>query len=134
MGDDAGRIRSIVIDCASPYELASFWAAVLGYHVRDYTDEYLAELRANGIDRIEDDPSVALDPPDPGRPTVWLNLVPEAKTVKNRVHVDINLDDETEVDMLVALGAKVLREPIPDERWYVLADPEGNEFCVFPPR
>ena len=134
MGDDAGRIRSIVFDCESPYQLAQFWAAALHYEVRPYSDDDLARLRADGIDRIEDDPSVAIDPLEPGKPTVWFNLVPETKTVKNRVHIDVNLDDETEVDVLVALGAKVLRDPIPDERWFVLADPEGNEFCAFPPR
>ena len=54
--------------------------------------------------------------------------VPEAKTVKNRVHLDVHTDD---VAALVALGATVLREPTEEDHWTVLADPEGGEFCAF---
>lgn len=56
--------------------------------------------------------------------------VPEPKTVKNRVHWDVLLDDAT-VDDLVAAGATVLRRPDDEIDWTVLADPEGNEFCAF---
>jgi hypothetical protein len=55
--------------------------------------------------------------------------VPEPKAVKNRVHWDLVCDD---VDALVAKGATLLRGPDDDIDWHVLADPEGNEFCVFP--
>jgi hypothetical protein len=57
--------------------------------------------------------------------------VPEPKTVKNRVHWDVTAPD---VDALVERGARVLRSPDDEINWTVLADPEGNEFCAFPPR
>lgn len=81
----------------------------------------------------------------PVRPFVWLegvaglpferwefNPVPEPKTHKNRIHWDVTLLD-ADVDRLVAAGATLVREPAPDGRWWVLADPEGNEFCTFEP-
>jgi hypothetical protein len=81
----------------------------------------------------------------PVRPFVWLegaagfpyerwefNPVPEPKTHKNRIHWDVTLAD-ADVDDLVAAGATLLREPAPDGRRWVLADPEGNEFCAFEP-
>ncbi|WP_420855842.1 VOC family protein [Thermoactinospora rubra] len=65
-----------------------------------------------------------------GRPRLWFQRVPEAKTVKNRVHLDLRSDDlEAEVRRLVELGARELAR---HEDWVVLADPEGNEFCLQP--
>ncbi len=61
---------------------------------------------------------------------LWINPVLEAKTVKNRVHVDLFGDS----DELLALGATLVRRRDDERNWDVLADPEGNEFCVFPPR
>jgi hypothetical protein len=63
-------------------------------------------------------------------PTFWPNEVPEPTTGKNRGHADVYLDGDS-ADPLVALGATVLREPGGDIDRYVLADPEGNEFCAF---
>jgi predicted enzyme related to lactoylglutathione lyase len=82
-----------------------------------------------------DDPSVVLDPEGDG-PTIWFNRVPEPKVTKNRVHIDVNLTGEDEIERLVARGATVLRPlgAVPDEPWAIMADPEGNEFCAFPPR
>ena len=57
--------------------------------------------------------------------------VPEPKTVKNRVHWDVTLNEGVEVADLEAAGATVLRRPDDEIRWTVMADPEGNEFCVF---
>ncbi|MGI8698529.1 MAG: VOC family protein [Mycobacteriales bacterium] len=127
-------LRSIVVDCARPHQLARFWAVALGYTVRPYDDAEVERLRAAGIDNVEDDPSVVIDPPDHG-PTVWFNLVPEPKAGKNRVHLDVDLTDAAELERLVTLGATVLRPwgAVPDEPWAILADPEGNEFCAFPP-
>jgi hypothetical protein len=74
-----------------------------------------------------------IEAPD-GGPGIWFVRVPEPKPVKNRVHLDINLRPGETLDWLVGLGATILR-PIgttPDQRWTVLADPEGNEFCAFP--
>jgi hypothetical protein len=129
------RLRAIVFDCSSPATVARFWAAALGYSVRPYDEEDIARLRAMGIDDVEDDPSVALDPLDGEGPTLWFNRVPEPKIAKNRVHVDVDAVSAEEVERLVGLGATVLRPlgEVPDEPWVVMADPEGNEFCLFPP-
>ena len=119
------RLKDICIDCADPWSLAHWWADVLGYRVRPHTEHDLADLRTQGISRPEDDPSIAVDPIDAPGPTFWFNQVPEGKVAKNRVHVDVYGD----VDALVARGATLIeRHP----RWVVVADPEGNEFCVFP--
>jgi hypothetical protein len=130
------RLRSIVFDCRRPAALARFWAEALGYSVRPYRDEDIEWLRARGIDDVEDDPSVVIEPPGGQGPTVWFNEVPEDKVAKNRVHVDVDLDALEDIDRFVALGARVLRPlgDVPGEDWAVLADPEGNEFCAFPPR
>lgn len=118
-------LKDICIDCEDAWTLAHWWAPVLGYRVRPHSEEDLAKLRDNGIDRPEDDPYVALDPIDEPGPSVWFLEVPEAKTVKNRVHLDVFGD----VVALLARGATLV-ETHPN--WTVLADPEGNEFCVFP--
>jgi len=128
------RLRSIVFDCAKPAPLARFWAAALGYSVRPYDAAEINRLREAGIDDVEDDPAVVIEPPSDG-PNVWFNRVPEPKLGKNRVHIDINLQSVDEMDRLVALGARILRPlgAVEDEPWAILADPEGNEFCAFPP-
>lgn len=127
-------LRSVVVDCANPRQLARFWAVALGYTVRPYDEAEVERLRAAGVDDVEDDPSVALDPPGAG-PGLWFNRVPELKAAKNRVHVDIDVASVDEIEQLVLLGATVLRPPgaVPDEPWVILADPEGNEFCAFLP-
>ena len=118
------RLNDLVFDCRHPASLARFWAAVLdGYEVAPYDDAELERLRAAGIDDPEDDPSVLVEAPGNG-PRLWFQLVPEEKVVKNRVHVDVYGD----ADELIARGATLI-DRLP--RWTVLADPEGNEFCVF---
>jgi hypothetical protein len=127
------RIRDVVVDCRHPASLARFWAAVLdAYAVAPYDDAELARLRAMGIDDVEDDPAVLVEAP--GRvPRVFFQRVPEPKREKNRMHLDLQCDDlETEVERLTALGARVLDRPVGGD-WVVFGDPEGNEFCVFPP-
>ena len=127
-------LRSIVVDCEHPHQLARFWAVALGYTVRPYDHAEVERLRAAGIDDVEDDPSVVIDPPGAG-PTVWFNRVPEPKVAKNRVHLDVDVASSDEIERLVSLGATVLRPlgAVPDEPWAILADLEGNEFCAFPP-
>jgi len=127
------RLRSIVFDCAHPSRLAVFWADTLGYTVRPYDQAEIDRLHAMGLD-VDSDPSVVIDPPGDG-PTIWFNLVPEPKAAKNRVHVDINLSNLDEVMRLIERGARVLRplDAVPEERWLIMADPEGNEFCASPP-
>jgi predicted enzyme related to lactoylglutathione lyase len=109
--------RDIVIDCANPVELAKFWTQVLGYPV----------IR-------QDEEKACLDSGD-GSMRIWLVRVPEPKTVKNRTHIDVNLRPGTTIEQLVDLGAEVLRPfgSVPGAPWAVLADPEHNEFCAFPP-
>ncbi|MBZ2198835.1 VOC family protein [Occultella gossypii] len=118
-------LREIVIDCRDAPALARFWAAALdGYEVRAYDDAEVARLAGLGL-TPETDPTVAVDGPGP---TLFLQQVPEVKTVKNRVHVDLSSNDRTaEVARLVDLGARVVAQ---QDGWTVLGDPEGNEFCV----
>jgi hypothetical protein len=68
--------------------------------------------------------------PNGSGPPIWINTVPERKQVKNRMHIDVIGD----VNELVELGATVLRNPDDDIDWHILADVEGNEFCVFAPQ
>jgi Glyoxalase-like domain len=122
------RLRDIVVDCAHPASLARFWAAVLdGYAVAPYDQAELERLRANGIDDPEDDPSVLVTAGE-DQPRFFFTRVPEAKTVKNRVHLDLRAGDHaTELARLTALGARVIADL---DAWTVLEDPEGNEFCL----
>jgi Glyoxalase-like domain len=126
-------LGDIVFDAAHPASLARFWAAALdGYAVAPYDDEELARLRANGINDPEDDPSVLVEPAVPGAPRLFFTRVPEPKTVKNRVHLDLRAADvDEETARLVKLGATELARL---EGWVTLADPEGNELDVLPMR
>jgi Glyoxalase-like domain len=123
------EIRDVVIDSRHPASLARFWAAVLdGYRVAPYDEDELARLRASGIVDPEDDPSVLVEAASGVRPRFFFQLVPEPKLVKNRVHLDLHAEDlPSETARLVNLGASVLGE---FDGWVVLADPEGNEFCL----
>jgi predicted enzyme related to lactoylglutathione lyase len=105
----------VTIDCADPRALAVFWTEAAGYRV---TGDYGTFL--------------LLQPEDGDGLSLGLQQVPEPRAGKNRVHVDFHADDrEVEVKRLVGLGAGVLGEhEAPGLRWTVLADPEGNEFCV----
>ena len=122
------RLRDIVFDCAHPAATARFWAAAMeGYAVAPYDDEELARLRALGITDVEDDPTVLVESPQ-GGPRLFFQLVPEGKSGKNRVHLDLSAPDmDAEAERLVGLGATV-RDRYTGH--LVLADPEGNEFCV----
>jgi len=110
-------VRHITIDCADPYALAGFWGEVTGRPV-------------SGEDAPGDD-EVLVE----GEPGLLFIRVPEGKTVKNRVHLDVVPTDRTrdeEVERLLKLGATVFEDHRqPDGRgWVTLADPAGNEFCV----
>jgi hypothetical protein len=127
------RLKDIVIDARHPAGLARFWATVLGYQVRPYEADDIAFLTSIGR-TPESDPAVALDPPDGADgPSVFFNEVAEPKTVKNRVHLDVWLPGP-DVTPLVGLGATVLRGPDEEIDWWLVTDPEGNEFCAFPAR
>lgn len=126
-------LGDVVFDCRHPASLARFWAAALdGYRVAPYDDAELARLSTMGIDDPEDDPSVLVEPIAGSGPRLWFTRVPEPKTGKNRVHLDLRAPDvAAEAERLVGLGAQVLAKV---EDWVVLADPEGAEFCVQPAR
>ena len=115
----AGRLRvsEVVVDCADHGRVVDFWAAALGYERRDVNEQY-----------------VALLPParEPDRLPLLFQKVPEPKVGKNRVHLDFRTPVMAdEVIRLVGLGATLIAErSLGDFRWTVLADPEGNEFCV----
>jgi predicted enzyme related to lactoylglutathione lyase len=122
------RIRNITFDCAEPYELASFWSKVVGLPIDP--DDAPEETRSHPGDN-----EVGILPADPGLPMLLFIRVPEGKTVKNRIHLDIGSPTRTrdeEVERIRELGAKVVadhRDP-DGSGWVVMADPEGNEFCV----
>jgi hypothetical protein len=124
------RLHDIVFDCAHAASTARFWAAALdGYAVAPYDDAELARLRSLGITDVEDDPTVLVETTEAG-PRLFFQRVPEAKRVKNRVHLDLLAEDlPAETLRLTALGASVQARH-PDH--LVMADPEGNEFCLSP--
>lgn len=94
-----------------------------------YDEQAIDDLAAQGIADPEDDPSVMLVPEAGSGLRIFFNQVPEGKTVKNRLHLDLAAQDPVaERQRLVALGATVLRRD--DEGWLVMADPEGNEYCL----
>ncbi|MBA3309232.1 MAG: VOC family protein [Nocardioidaceae bacterium] len=122
-------IQDVVVDCRHPAEVARFWAAVLDdYAVAPYDRAELERLRGQGIDDPEDDPTVLVEAPPGVTPRFFFQLVPEPKTVKNRVHLDLRCNDvAVEVERLVELGARAVAD---HSDFVVLADPEGNEFCL----
>ena len=131
------RIDAIVLDCRDAAPLARFWAAALGWTVAPYDEEELARLASKGIFDPEEDPTVMVEPPeDSEMPVLFLVEVAEDKVVKNRMHVDVQADEdlEAEVERLEQLGARIRNWAEGDGgMWCVMLDPEGNEFCVMPP-
>jgi predicted enzyme related to lactoylglutathione lyase len=113
----ASRIVVIAIDAAKPQVVADFWCAVLGWQVID--------VDAGGV---------SIGPQDGSGPTIDVFAVPENKTVKNRLHLDLRADGvntSEELRRLLELGAqRVDVGQAADVSWVVLADPEGNEFCL----
>ncbi|WP_017540166.1 VOC family protein [Nocardiopsis halophila] len=125
----ASKFTELAIDCADPGSLARFWCAVLDYEVLDEED---------GVVTIGPSTQPSLkDRPGPIPPALTFAAVPEGKTVKNRLHIDVNPTDrsqEEEVTRLLALGARNTDVGQNKETWTVLTDPEGNEFCVLATR
>jgi hypothetical protein len=134
----------VAIDCTSPHELADWWAEALGWEVEAQDESFIRRMVEEG--HATDEQTVrhrgalvwrsatAMNSPEPGRPRVLFQAVPEPKTVKNRVHLDVRAGAdrrEAEVARLVAMGATELwRASQGPHEWATLADPEGNEFCV----
>ncbi len=117
------RFKDLCLDAADHQALADWWCAAMGYVRRDSVDP-----PEEGWERPHDWPVPIVDPSGAG-PLFWIVPVPEPKTVKNRMHLDVVGDR----DELLAAGATVVRLREGDMEWDVLADPEGNEFCVFAP-
>jgi predicted enzyme related to lactoylglutathione lyase len=111
-----GRM-GLVLDCADPETLAEFWAPALGYTSVGSAGSYVMLLPVEG-----------------DGPQLLLQRVAEAKATKNRMHLDIHVADiSAEAERLIALGARRLRTDSLEEHgtsWFLMADPEGNEFCV----
>jgi hypothetical protein len=123
------KLTELAIDCADPAALARFWCSVLGYEVRD-EDDGLVTIGSPAAPGGRNHPG-------PVPPTLTFARVPEGKTVKNRLHLDVNPTDREqaeEVRRLLDLGARHADVGQGDESWVVLADPEGNEFCVLADR
>lgn len=138
----------VTIDSADPGRLAAFWAKALGYEEAEPPDgfeSWTAWLKHNGVPKREWNDGAYLSDPAGQGPTLSFLRVPEAKTVKNRVHLDLKVGGgrhqsakkrrariEKAVGRLVRDGASVQREVEQDGDLdhVVMADPEGNEFCV----
>ena len=112
------RWWSVEVDCHDISSQARFWCDVLGYQV---------------VFESEDEVTIARD--EHTRPELVFSPVPETKTAKNRLHIDLNPDDqEAEVRRIEGLGGRRIDIGQGDVRWVVMADPEGNEFCVLTAR
>lgn len=112
----ASAFTELVIDCHDPHRLAVFWRAILGYPIVD-----------------EDDEGTLLKAPEGRGPDLLFQKIPEGKSVKNRLHIDVSptdRDQEAEIERVLALGAKRVDISQGNVTWEVLADPEGNEFCI----
>lgn len=122
------RFSELAIDCHDTELVANFWCEALGYRIID-RDGDLIEIGAGPWS-----PGAIHAAPVP--PTIVFAKVPESKTVKNRVHIDLSPIDgstEDEAQRLEKLGARRIDIGQGDVRWIVMADPEGNEFCVLRP-
>ncbi len=111
------RLAAVVIDANQPRLIAGFWCAVLGWQVLG-----------------EEDGVTTIGPAGRSWPTIDVAPVPDTKTIKNRLHLDLRADGTStaaELDRLLGLGARRADVGQPaDASWVVLADPEGNEFCL----
>lgn len=111
------QLATVAIDAVRPKIVADFWCAVLDWHVVE-----------------EDSDIISIAPRDNSGPSIDVIAVPEGKAIKNRLHFDLRADGVStaeELERLLALGAR--RTDVgqgPDVSWVVLADPEGNEFCL----
>jgi hypothetical protein len=150
------RDFQVTVDAADPIALSRFWAETLHYVIQpppgreiapeeDPVAAWMEVLEAAGVPADQRDVASAIVDPDGTRPRVFFAKVPEPKTVKNRVHLDVRAAPglegeermaalEAECERLVALGAvRVQRfEPAPpmSSGFIVMQDPEGNEFCL----
>ena len=140
----------ITLECGDPHVLAEWWSETIGWPVERADEDFIREMVAAGHatdadtriynDRLVWATGAAISVPDApaGAPCgrFLFQAVPEARTVKNRMHLDVRvtpgIDLDTARDALLARGATFLHEASegPVHRWYTMADPEGNEFCI----
>ncbi|MEV4330661.1 VOC family protein [Streptomyces sp. NPDC049597] len=115
----AVSLYQIAIDCHDAAALARFWSRVLDWQIL-----------------YEDPEEIVIGAGPSALPGIVFLTVPETKTVKNRLHIDLTPDDQAaEVERIIALGARRAEVGQGDDAtWVVLADPEGNEFCVLRPK
>ena len=120
-----GRLKEIVFDCDYPAKLARFWAPLLdGYAIRPYDDAEIARLAGLGF-TPETDPSVMVDGPGP---TFCFQRVEGRRHDANRIHLDIKTGDRAQMAAAALRSGGTLVRETPT--YTVLADPEGNRFCV----
>jgi hypothetical protein len=137
----------VVIDCADPAKLSQFWAFALGYRIPDPPGDFATWpdfLRAQGVPESEFNSASAAEDPDGVGPRLFFQQVPEPKAGKNRLHLDVNAGGgrdtpegerakrvDEKVAALVERGATFVEDRSKmGDRWVVMRDPEGNEFCV----
>lgn len=111
-------LAAVTFDCDDPQQVAAFWKEALGRTIDDGASAFFVSLSGG-----------------PGAPKLFFIKVPEPKTVKNRVHICLRPTDrhrDEEIERILGLGATLVNDlrDGPDKGWAVLADPEGNEFCV----
>ena len=138
----------VTFDCSDPGALATFWADALGYQLQDPPqgfDSWEAALEAMGVPESEWNSRSAILPVEGSGPRIFFQRVPESKTVKNRVHLDVRATSglqgeermaalEAEADRLEGAGAtrayRVEPNPPMEFGFISMHDPEGNEFCL----
>jgi predicted enzyme related to lactoylglutathione lyase len=130
-----GRIANVTFACADPGRLAEFWAAVLDYEVQQLPEEVLLELRDAGVDMSSR--AACIDPSGSG-PRLFFVKKEKTPTTSIPIHLDVAVEDvEAAVARFEALGARVQERKTETlgpftSSWVVMADPEGNGFCIQP--
>lgn len=134
----------VTVDCADPHALADWWAEALGWQAEPSDEAFIRKMVDSGYASDSDTKThrgvlvwregQAINHPEGSAPRMLFQLVPEPKTVKNRMHVDIRVGEsniEREVERLATAGATELHRGRQGPHWWVtMTDPEGNEFCV----
>jgi predicted enzyme related to lactoylglutathione lyase len=128
-----GRIANVTFACADPGRLAEFWATVLDYEVQVLPAEMLQQLRDAGVDM--NSRAACIDPNETG-PRLFFIKKEKTPTMSIPIHLDVAVKDmEAEITRLAALGARVKERKTETlgpftSSWVVMADPEGNGFCL----
>lgn len=138
----------VVIDCASPHDLGDWWAETLGWEVEPQDAAFIQSMIDRGLATDQDTTmhngslvwasATAVRPAesiDTGQPRLLFQQVPEPKSVKNRIHLDIRPDGAADLttlrhDLIDRGATQIGRGEQGPHKWVILADPEGNEFCL----